>query len=466
MLKNLFGLLLILGATALPIRAEFKAGAFAQNTNPKKLPVSLNGGFQDRKSAIINDPLHARCLVLDDGKTQIALVIVDACMIPRTVVDPAKQKASAKTGIPVSNILIAATHTHSAPTLAGVFQSDANEEYVVQLAEDIATGIETAYRKRVPAKLGFGFADNPKQLFNRRWYREKGLIPADPFDQKVASVQMNPGNQAPGLIKSAGPIDPQVAILAVQDLQGAPLALFATYSLHYVGGYPNISADYFGAFAEAIARNLKAKEGFVGAMFNGTSGDVNNINFGAMPLKRGPGEQIRIVAEDVAKSALDAYEKLEFKTDITLAAATKEIDLGVRKPTPDEVIRAKQVLSEAKNPDNLAQAREVYARESLKLLEYPDTVKLNLQAIRIGKIAVTAIPCETFTEIGLELKAKSPIKPLFTISLANGYSGYLPTPTQHDLGGYETWRARSSYLEKEASTKIISTLMELLEKVK
>ena len=70
-----------------------------------------------------------------------------------------------------------------------------------------------------------------------------------------------------------------------------------------------------------------------------------------------------------------------------------------------------------------------------------------------------------FTEIGLELKKKSPIKHTFTIELANGYNGYLPTPKQHELGGYETWRARSSYLEATASEKIIPVLLDCLNKV-
>ena len=61
--------------------------------------------------------------------------------------------------------------------------------------------------------------------------------------------------------------------------------------------------------------------------------------------------------------------------------------------------------------------------------------------------------------IGLELKERSPFKPSFTISLANGYNGYLPTPQKHEWGGYETWRAKSSYLEEDASTKIVARLL-------
>ena len=87
--------------------------------------------------------------------------------------------------------------------------------------------------------------------------------------------------------------------------------------------------------------------------------------------------------------------------------------------------------------------------------EYPARVPLILQALRIGDLAISAIPCEVFVEIGLEIKKKSPFATTFTTSLANGYNGYLPTPEHHRLGGYETWRARSSYLEIEASPKIV-----------
>ena len=84
---------------------------------------------------------------------------------------------------------------------------------------------------------------------------------------------------------------------------------------------------------------------------------------------------------------------------------------------------------------------------------------------RIGDLSVAAIPCEVFVEIGLELKKTTPFQQHFTISLANGYNGYLPTPEHHRMGGYETWRARSSYLEVDASTKILKTLNELIQQV-
>src|SRR5262249_61863849 len=97
--------------------------------------------------------------------------------------------------------------------------------------------------------------------------------------------------------------------------------------------------------------------------------------------------------------------------------------------------------------------------------KFPAKVKVILQAIKIGELGIVANPCETFVEIGLEIKKKSPLRPTFTIELANGYNGYLPTPEQHKLGGYETWRARSSYLEVNAATTITATLLDLLNQV-
>lgn len=97
---------------------------------------------------------------------------------------------------------------------------------------------------------------------------------------------------------------------------------------------------------------------------------------------------------------------------------------------------------------------EIYARETVLLADYPDTVPVTIQAIRIGGLGIAAIPCEVFVEIGLAIKDQSALKPAFTIELANGYNGYLPNGAHDELGGYETWRARSSYLETGAADKI------------
>jgi hypothetical protein len=107
---------------------------------------------------------------------------------------------------------------------------------------------------------------------------------------------------------------------------------------------------------------------------------------------------------------------------------------------------------------------QVYARETVLLADFPKEVSAPLQVLKIGELRVSAIPAEVFVEIGLGMKKRHP--QTFTVSLANAYHGYLPTPEQHKLGGYETWRARSACLEVDASTKIVAGLEELFEKLK
>jgi hypothetical protein len=464
-MRHLFSFALFLFA-APGFAAELKAGAFAQDVTPEKFPISVNGNFADKKATAANDPLHARCLVLDDGTTKLALVVVDSCMIPRPIHDAAKALAEKATGIPAANMLISATHTHTAPAVAGVFQSDPDPGYAKFLTRKIAEGIENAHKRLAPAKLAWGVAEEPNQVFNRRWKMRPGARLTDPFGRGTDKVRMNPPRMSPDLVEPAGPTDPRVTVLSVQTADGKPLALYANYSLHYVGDLPALSADYFGVFASSVASKLKADPEFVGILSNGTSGDVNNVNFKAEATKTRPGERCRLVADAVATAAVKAIEKAEYTSQVRLKCATTEIELGVRKPTAEEVKRAEGILEKAKGRE-LKGAEEVYARETVLMAKYPERVKVPLQVMVIGGTAVVAIPCETFAEIGLRIKKDlSPFKPTCVVSLANGYFGYLPTPAQHALGGYETWRARSSFLEVDASVKIERAVAGLIAEVR
>ncbi|MCL4217841.1 MAG: hypothetical protein KJ052_12660, partial [Candidatus Hydrogenedentes bacterium] len=199
-------------------------------------------------------------------------------------------------------------------------------------------------------------------------------------------------------------------------------------------------------------------------MSNGTSGDINNINFRVTGEAQQAYEQMTIVANKVAAEVYSTYQTLEWRDHAKLDSARAEISLGVRLPSAEDLARAQQIVDAAAGP-TMATLEEIYARETLLLNDYPAQVELILQAHRIGDWAVTAIPCEVFVQLGLNLKANSPIRPLFTIELANGYNGYLPTAEQHPLGGYETWRARSSYLEVDAATKIEAAVMDLLHQL-
>ncbi len=144
--------------------------------------------------------------------------------------------------------------------------------------------------------------------------------------------------------------------------------------------------------------------------------------------------------------------------------STADIELAVRKPSPKDLKHARELLETIpKDKDGQhSNMSAVYARETVLLDAYPDRVLVKLQVLRIGDLSIAAIPCEVFVDIGFDLKKRTPFRQHFTISLANGYNGYLPTAEHHQYGGYETWRARSSYLEVEAAAKITLRLVEML----
>jgi hypothetical protein len=480
---SLFSVLALIGAlapqqTRAAAPVSLRAGAFAQDITPlpAQLPTPINGGMKGSFAKTVTDPMHARSFALQSGATTLVFCIVDACMIPREICEAAKSIASRATGIPASHLLISATHSHSCATLTPVFQSNADPVYLANLPTRIAESIIRAHANLEPAEIAFGHAANPDQVFNRRWLVKPGESYGNPFDVTTDRAWMNPGYKNPKVTGPAGPIDPDVSLLAARaKSDGRPLAVLANYSLHYVGGLPAISADYFAAFARELTTRLNAtdtrytgKPAFVGIMSNGTSGDINNVNFAApAPPKRAPGEQITVVAQSVAATALQAYARLSWQASAPLATAERDLTLAVRKPNAAELTRAQKIVATTPRDagGQFADRKAIYALESLALADFPATVPVKLQVLRIGALTVAAIPCEVFVEIGLALKATKPLAEHFTISLANGYNGYLPTPEHHVLGGYETWRARSSYLEVAASEKVTATLRELLASV-
>jgi neutral ceramidase len=451
----------------------FRAGAHAEDVSPTAFPAPVNGGMRGAFANGIHDPMLARCLALHDGRRALVFAVVDACLLPREIAEEARLIASHATGIEPGDILISATHTHSAAAMTPAFQSDPDPEYVKTVGPRIAKGIIQAVANLEPAEFGWAFASDPEHVFNRRWYVKPGASYENPFGITTDRAQMNPGQVNPKVSVPTGPVDQDVAVLAVRSAADKrPIGLLTNYSLHYVGGNPAISADYFGAFASEIAARLKAgderysgKPSFVGILSNGTSGNINGINYGS-PLRKklNPGEQIQLVARGVADAAMTAYESIQWVSQVTLDREERDLSLGVRKGDPGEIAQATEWLATIpKDKDGQWSDRKaIYARETLKLAEYPDQVPVKLQVHRINNLSIGAIPCEVFVEIGLHLKRVTPFDRHFTISLANGYNGYLPTPEHHALGGYETWRARSSYLEVEASTKILASMEEML----
>ena len=427
----------------------FRAGAAVADITPP-VGTRINGGFWPVIAKEVHDPLQVRCLVLDDGKSKLGFAVADNCLIKREVFDEAKRLVKEKTGLPPECVMMSATHTHSAGAVADCYLTDADAEYRARLPSLIAGGMAAAFERLAPATIGWGSAEVPDEVFCRRWTLKPGTMPENPFGRRDDKVKMNPAPGSPDLVEPAGPVDPEVSFVSVRHADGRPLAVLANYSLHYVGdvGPGHLSADYFAVFAEKLRDRLGGGE-FVGIMSNGTSANVNNTNFrGNDPRPHGNYARINHVGERIATAVSEAVAAVKHRDWVELRHAVKEHSLGVRKPTADDVAEAR-TFAEGRPPGLFKNLREVYARETLLLDRFPGHVSQLVQVFRIGDLAIGGISNEVFSETGLALKKESPIKPYFTISLANGWDGYLPPPDQHAAGGYETWRSRTSFLEPE-----------------
>lgn len=465
---TLVSCLAIFGLGGAVAEEPLRAGAAVVDITPA-LGVA-NGGVIARGGPVthIHDELHARCLVLDDGATRLAIAICDMRMLGGEVVARAKLLAGEATGLAPENILIAATHTHAAPAMVGIHPEPRDRAYAEFVARRIADGITRAGHHLAPAKVGWGFGSAPQHVHNRRWFMKPGAITANPFGGGSDEVKMNPP-RGTDLLKPAGPVDPQVSVLDVRHADGRPLAVLANYGLHYVGGYRagHVSADYFGLFADRVQKLLKADRQhppFVAMMSNGTSGDVSINDFSAKPERLPAWVKMQCVADDLAAEVVKVTGDIGHHTTAPLAVAATELQLGVRRPDAKRLVWARRTLAYATDPKRLTRP-VIYAQEALALAKFPAKVPVALQAFRIGELRIATVPCEMFAETGLALKQEAGLGPLFIIELANGYRGYLPTPRQHEWGGYETWPARSSYLEVQAAPKIRAALLGLLSKL-
>ena len=298
----------------------FRAGAFAINISPLKFPVIVNGGMTERTADKITDPLHARCLVLDDGTTQIAMVVVDSCMVPRHLLDEAKDLASKATGIPTNRMLISATHTHTAPSVHGCLGSDVDEDYARFLPPQIAKGIAEAHKRLEPARIGWAVGTRHEERRLPPLAHEAGHR----SDQPVWRHQGRHGDDAPGAqqpqcdpcdgrarSRCAGDFDPDQGRQAAGDLFG----LFAALRRQ--------DAARLGRLLRPVlrrdGRNIGARPkqpSFMAALANATSGDMWLMDYTEQARRD---FTLEGVAQEVAAAALEAFGRIEYRDWVPLA---------------------------------------------------------------------------------------------------------------------------------------------------
>lgn len=425
-----------------------KAGSATSNITPP-LGTAIPGGFRPRYAQNVDDELFAKALVIENDATRIALVTCDLIAVTQKMADLAKQRIADRCDIPPEHVMVNATHTHTAVAVANLLGVDEDNSYTDWVPLKVADAVELAVLRLVSARVGFASVSEDRITFNRRWHMKDG------------TVRMNPGVEHPDLVKPTGPIDPELAMMYVIAEDNTPISAVANFSLHYIGtdNGSALSADYFGHFDRLMRRYLG--ETCVSLLWNAASGQINNIDFsGQTKWTAGGHAQAVKMANVLAGHFITEMQFMEMHETLQLSGKLDTLNFARKRITDGDLEVAERVLSVETGtydgyetgpfswvvgqpiPKSLV---DIYALECQRLAKLPDQMSATVQVLRLGEAAIVALPGEVFVETGLNIKSKSDAKPLFLVSLANGYIGYICTDealTQQ--GGYETWAAMSS----------------------
>jgi hypothetical protein len=471
----LLALAVLLGADE-PAKAPVCKAGFAERDVSPKIGDEQPGGYGKAFHRAFHDACKIRASVFDDGKTRVALVGLDALLIRKASVERIRKAVQEKCGIPAGNILIGASHSHSAGPMGMVLpgeydhadeltrklayelSSAASSEYLQRVEHGAIEAICEADAKRTDARVAAGFGHEDKAAFNRRFRMRSGLTVTHPRQ----------GN--PDIVEPAGPIDPQVGVLAAWDAQGKLLGCVVNYACHATTGQPGISADYI-QYIEKTIRGLMGDD--VGVVFlAGMAGDVTQVDNRSPHNVRQFGEiSARFVGGRVGAEALKTLLSLEQTagTDIPVAVASKTLHIKRRAPRPERLAKAREIA--AKDPKTVDATEWAFAKEIVMLaarIEKEPVADVEVQAVQVGPAVFCACPAEYFVQYGLDIKAGSKFPFTFPVSLANDCVGYVPTEEALGPrgGGYETRLTSYSNLEPTAGKQIADTLIHLANQLK
>ncbi|HEY3936321.1 MAG TPA: neutral/alkaline non-lysosomal ceramidase N-terminal domain-containing protein [Bryobacteraceae bacterium] len=422
-------------------------------------------GFDARKGRArgIHDDLHARALVLDDGRTRIALVSVELLGLDRLFATRVRAEIERRTGIPAGNIVIAATHTHCGPVTFNHFYNQGqplDEAYLTRLASAIVASAERAVASARPRKLRSGFVRAEGIAVNRR--------------------------TANGL-----PVDPDAGVLLMEELDGTPVALAINFACHTTVLGPNtldISGDFPFYTIRRLQRQLGA--GTQVLFFNGAEGDISmghksDLSAVGVIAPFRTFEKAEELGFRLAEAIGGSLASLEYE-DPFLEAGHRTLHLPLKRYAPFSTMVERRERDLATVRELAAQTdtgREGAAEELLKarqqslfsrIEEYyallyeqtsgpdPKTLAAELTALRIGNTALLSFPGEVFVDIALDIRRRSMFKRTMFLGLANDYVGYLPTAEADAAAGYEVVAARvtpaAAAILTEGATNLLDAL--------
>ena len=444
-----------------------KAASATANITPP-LGTEIIGGFRPRYAENVDDELFAKALVIDNGETRIAIVTCDLIAIPEKIADVAKARVADRCGIPPAHVMVNATHTHTAVAVANLLGVGEDTDYTDWVPLKIADAVELAVWRLRPARIGFASVDEERITFNRRWHMKDG------------TVRFNPGIEHPDLVEPTGTIDPELAMMFVEADDSTPISAVANFSLHYIGtdNGSALSADYFGHFDWIMRRHLG--DTCVSLLWNAASGQINNTDYSGRVKWTAHGHQQAVkMANVLAGHFITEMQFMEMHDTLDLSGDLATLTFQRKQITAADLEVAEQILSVTQGTYDAYETGpfswvvgqpiptalvDIYALECQRLAKLPEQMTAPVQVIRLGEAAIVALPGEVFVETGMNIKAASDASPLFLVSLANGYIGYICTDqalTQE--GGYETWAALSSLPNVGTAPKMETLVASLLD---
>ncbi len=462
----------MMGGPGIPAAPVFRAG-FAERDITPRIGMQEPGGYLKRFHRNLHDPCKVRAAVFDDGRRAVALVSLDALMVPRQLVTAIRNHVQARCGLAPEAVLIGATHSHSSgPTglvqageydddsplvrkLAYVISSAADPDYLELVRRQTVEAICGAHSNLAPVRAGVGAGMEDKVAFNRRFRMRNGL------------TYTHPGQGNPDLLEPAGPIDPQVGVIGVWDERGRMTGCVVNYACHATTSPGGISANWIYYLEKTIRGALSSDAVIV--FLQGASGDVTQVDNRNPYVQPSGDEYARLVGGRVGAEAVKTLVSLHAGWLTPLNAASLTLRLNRRHPSPERVKKSYEIVSRDSTPETITDwifAKEIVLLDA-KLAKEP-VAEAEVQAIQVGPAVFISNPGEMFCALGLRIKQGSPFPFTFPVELANGCVGYVPTEEAFGPsgGGYETRLTSYSNLEVAAGNRLVEAGLELARRMK
>jgi len=416
----------------------------------------LAGYFNPRPNTGVLDDLYVRCVLLRQGKTVCGWVSFDLCMVSADFVDTVLARLKQAGFRHGNGLIFSATHSHTAPYVTSLFGTSPDPDYLRSLVDKTIEAVLTAEQNLAPAvlKLG-GVKDNPL-AFNRRYWMKSG------------GVMTNPGVRNPDIVKPEGTVDREIGVLAIEQDERV-VAILANIVNHTdTVGTNQVSADWPGRMERCVQMALGYDP--VVLTLIGCAGNVNQFDVYSDEYQGYAYARTWQIGKCYAEHVVAQLKKIRPLNVDRITLVNKTITIPYRTITKEMCAAAQAVLDRvaAQDADRDLTSEGVAAGEGPVARFFAEQTlacharcsgrrrRFRLVTLALGdRFAVTSLPGEPFTEVGLAIKRRSPFKTTWPISLAMGACGYVPLAACFARGGYETLPVEGGAPREDTAERLI-----------